>query len=334
MDIKFKKLKKEQILISLDRLTRFKPPKEKYIRVFSDIISSCLFEPKMKKHELTELPPDVFRDMAVNILNDSIKVHVTSDSATELEINKKILNYENSVFINDDYTQILLNNSINYYSAIKLIENNTKNNLRWLKSLMNNNSPLINREEYSLKFPIEKVLLVEGLTEETLLPVFAKYLGYDFDKAGIQIIPAGGKNQVVKLYYKLIEELKIPIFLLLDSDAKENLEQIKPKLRNIDKIHLVSCGEFEDLLPKSLIIKTVNSHLNNFASINETDLPDKISRVESLENIYKNIGLHEFKKAEFAKLVSENIVVDNDISSEIAEIIMEISLIHKNKQNS
>ena len=32
--MKYKTLTKEQILISLDRLTRFKPTKEKYLRVF------------------------------------------------------------------------------------------------------------------------------------------------------------------------------------------------------------------------------------------------------------------------------------------------------------
>ena len=40
--------------------------------------------------------------------------------------------------------------------------------------------------------------IVEGITEEILLPVFSKLLGYDFYAHGIQIIPAGGKNQVVK----------------------------------------------------------------------------------------------------------------------------------------
>ena len=124
----------------------------------------------------------------------------------------------------------------------------------------------------------------------------------------------------------MIEELKIPVFLLLDKDAEENIAQIKPKLRSIDKIHLVSCGEFEDLLPKSLIIKTVNNELNNFASINEEDLLDEVPEAKNLENIFKQKGLHEFKKADFAKLVRDNISEDSDISTEIAEIVMELSL--------
>ena len=69
---------------------------------------------------------------------------------------------------------------------------------------------------------------------------------------------AGGKNQVVKLYYRLVDSLNLPIFVLLDKDAKENLEEIKPKLRSIDKIHLLACGEFEDLLPLELVHRTLD----------------------------------------------------------------------------
>ena len=38
--MKYKKLTKEQLLISFDRLTRFKEPVIKYERVFKDIILS------------------------------------------------------------------------------------------------------------------------------------------------------------------------------------------------------------------------------------------------------------------------------------------------------
>ena len=50
--MKFKKLSEKQIIISIDRLTRFKPTEEKYLRVFKDIIVSNLIEPKIKKAEL------------------------------------------------------------------------------------------------------------------------------------------------------------------------------------------------------------------------------------------------------------------------------------------
>ena len=320
--IKYKKLTKEQIIISLDRLTRFKNPKDKYMRVFSDIILSNLIEPKLKKADLDKLEVELIKDYAVEILNSSISEYFLK--TPNFSINSKLKEYEESIFECDLETTEFLNNKINYSSVFDLIKDSNIINLRWLMSLSSSENLKQSREKLALRFPAEKVLLVEGLTEETLLPEFSKFLGYDFDKKGIQIIPAGGKNQVVKLYYQLSQELKIPIFLLLDKDAEDNLRQIKPRLRKIDRIHLVSCGEFEDLLPDSLIIKTVNNHLNNFASITTMDFDHSLSNVKNLENIFKQKGLHEFKKAEFAKLTEKNINSDSDISEEIKTIIHEL----------
>ena len=317
--MKYRKLEKEQIIISLDRLTRFKPTKEKYLRVFCDIILSNLIEPSIKKSELLSMNVNEIRDIAQEIFNASI-----IRSKIDFKINEKLKEYENSVFYNDYETQELLNNNIDFYNALDYIDDDSVINLKWLKNLAITQNNVKDRENLLLKFPIEKVILVEGLTEEILLPAFSRFLGVDFYKKGYQIIPAGGKNQVVKMYYKLIEEIKIPIFILLDKDAEDNINQIKPKLRDIDKIHLVSCGEFEDLLPKSLIVKTVNSELSNFASIMESDLTDEIPKAKNLELIFKEKGLHEFKKADFAKLVRENISEQSDVSDEIKEIIKEI----------
>ena len=318
--MKYKKLTNDQIIISLDRLTRFKSTKEKYRRVFFDILCSNILEPKLKKHELEELDVRTLTDYVTEIFNNSLAYKNSNDYS----INEKIKDYENSVFINDEQTNIMLNNKINYAEAIKLVPSDCVINLKWLKSLTENNNLSDIRKAHLLKFPIEKVILVEGITEEILLPAFSKYLGYDFYAEGIQIIASGGKNQVVKMYYQLSEEIKIPIFVLLDRDAEENIRQIQPKLRNIDKIHLVSCGEFEDLLSKSLIIKTINSHFQNFLSVTEDDINKPLPTAKILEEIFKTKGLHEFKKAEFAKLVRENISEDTDISEEIFEIVKEI----------
>lgn len=339
--MKYKKLTKEQIIISLDRLTRFKNTKEKYLRVYSDILLTNLIEPKLKKNDIEKIDFTLVTQYVSEIINGSL-----NDIECDININNYIRDYENSVFINDEETQKLLNNKINYLGAIELIPEDCPVNLKWLKELavmLNSFQHLTNselkfqvgkirkqvRNDKKLKYPIEEVLLVEGITEEILLPAFAKFLGYDFYSTGVQVIAAGGKNQVVKMYYKLAKDLKLPIFVLLDKDAEENINQIKPRLREQDRIHLVSCGEFEDLLPKSLIIKTVNSLFENFLTITESDLESDMPMAKILEEIFKTKGLHEFKKAEFAKLVQDKIETESDISTEIKAIIEEINFTNK-----
>ncbi len=318
--MKYKLLTDRQILISIDRLTRFKPTEDKYLRVFKDIISSSLMEPALKKRDLDNLDYKTLTDITTEIFNASFP-----SNNDDFSINEKLKEYENSIFNNSEEVQALLNNKLDYKSALELVTSDKPINLRWLKKLQENLEPQEIRNKFSTRFPISKVLLAEGITEEILLPKLGWLLGYDFDKMGIWVMGAGGKNQVVKTYYKLAEELKLPIFVLLDNDAKENLEQITPKLRSQDKIHLISSGEFEDLLPTNLILKTVNSEFQNFVTITEEEFNPELSTVNNLVEIFRIKGLHEFKKADFAQKVAENIFDVSDVSEEIKEIFEELS---------
>ena len=276
-NIKIKPLTKEQLIISIDRLTRFK--RGKYLRVFCDILTSNLISPKYKKYEIEDMEPEKLRDLAQYVINFSLEnLGYVCDG--DLSLNKKILDYEN------------------YMEKARV--------------------------EYSLGFPVKEVIIVEGATEEILLPEFAKICGYDFDKEGIYVISAGGKNQVVKMYYKLVEYLKLPIFVLLDKDAKENLEEIIPRLRKIDRIHLLECGEFEDLLTHDLINRTIEYEFSNISIIEKDLLNSDEPRTKVLEEFFRTRGMHEFKKAEFAGMVKNNIKSTSDVSPEIMRIIEEI----------
>lgn len=318
-DVKIKNLTLEQIRISLDRLTRFKFTEDKYLRVFKDVILSNLIEPKFKRKDLDEMEYEELKSFAEKIFNKSIN-ELSNFKQNSQIINKKLFDYENKIFKLNDEINKLVNNNINYDSAINLLNGDLPINLIWLKSLSTEQNI---REEKSVRFPIEKVVITEGITEEILLPVFAEHLGYDFDKKGVQIISAGGKNQVVKLVYTLVEQLKLPMFILLDNDAKSNYEQILPKLRTIDKIHLLSHGEFEDILPKELILKTLNDYFKNLNYIEEKEFEDE-RMVKNLEEIFKRKGFHEFKKAEFAQLVKTHISTEEDLSGEVKCIIKEL----------
>lgn len=319
---KVKPMTKEQILISIDRLTRFKNTEVKYLRVFRDILTNNLIIPKFKKTELEEMNFEEIKNWAEFVINYSLE-KMGKPQDNDYTINQKLYDYEKSVFIFGKEVEKLLKNKINYKACLDFIDETSPKNLQWLKILSSKDIKKI-RKEKSLRFPIEKVVIAEGATEETLLPEFGKYCGFDFDKEGIYVLSAGGKNQVVKLYYSLSEVLKLPIFVLLDKDASENLEEIKPKLRSCDKIHLLACGEFEDLLPIKLVLRTLEYELKNISILEKEKLNEDIPRVKFLEDVFKTRGMHEFKKVEFAKMVKLNIKTDEDISPEIRDIINEI----------
>ena len=260
-NIKYKPLTKERILISVDRLTRFKNPEEKYTRVFRDILTSNLITPAYKKSELENMDYCDLTGIAEHIINNSLKSLVSDYKESDLYINYLIQTFENSVFYIDENTAKLLNNSINYSALISLLVGD------------------------------------------------------------IQLMSAGGKNQVVKLFYKFAEQLKIPIFVLLDSDAEQNVIEIEPKLRKHDKIYRIESGEFEDILPKNLVEKSLKSSIKNISLSPEEESDYSEGTVHYLEEFYRTRGAHEFKKAEFAHIVKENIAGISDVSDEFRKII-------------
>lgn len=315
-------MSKSQLVICFDRLTRFKFTEDKYLRVFKEIILSNLIEPKFKKSKLDTMDYECIRDYAQEIINFSLNA-LEHKTTKNYSINKKILEYEKSVFTLDKKVSALLENKIDYNSALKILDKKKlPQNLIWLASLDKNTKTKSSGKKLNLKFPVKKLVLVEGITEEILLPKLAKISGLDFDKNGIYLISAGGKNQVVKLFYQYAQILKIPIFVLLDNDASENLKEIQPKLRKSDSIHLLKKGEFEDILPHNLIKRTLNK-IFDYNLITISELRQNLPMTKLLEEIFKIRG-KEFKKAEFALLLSQNLKNKKDISSEMELIIEQI----------
>ncbi|MDR1168689.1 MAG: ATP-dependent endonuclease [Heliobacteriaceae bacterium] len=321
--LKVKPLTQEQILISIDRLTRFKETETKYLRVFKDIITNGLIEPKFGKKELDAMDYEKLRDYAQYVLNSSIET-AGFELSDDYIINLRLFDNEKALFdINENIKKLLVNN-INYMAILPLINKKSPLNLRWLKELAVSMDLVKSRQEKKLLFPLEKIVLAEGATEEILLPEFAKLCGYDFNENGVYVVSAGGKNQVVKYFYKIYQSLKIPVFILLDNDAVESTKEIQPKLRIFDRIYLIKSGEFEDLLPLPLVKKTLNNMLRNFCKVKESDLARNLPAVKKLEEFFRKQGLPEFKKADFARAVKENIVYKSDVSDEIEKIIKEI----------
>lgn len=68
-------------------------------------------------------------------------------------------------------------------------------------------------------FFANKIILVEGPTEELALPIYFERLGFDTTEFGIEVIGVGGKGNLAK-WWRLFTLYKIPTFLCFDNDAK------------------------------------------------------------------------------------------------------------------
>ena len=318
---------KEELTLAIDRLTRFKSPEEKYNRVFKEIIAKYLITPKIGFKEYEKLSEKDIVNFVEEIFSISLN-QLEKQASTSTALYKSIINIENELYNINEQTKKLMLAKIPYEQILHLNKNKLlpKNLQFWNYFLNLNIAPDEIRKKFKTTFPIKKVVLAEGITEEILLPKFAQILKFNFNENGIIVIPAGGKNQVAKEYLKLRDELKVPIIILLDADATEIAQKISNKLRVTDRLILIEKGEFEDILPLSLLKKTINYKFINIFKIEENDFSQDVSRVKDLEEIYRINGLGEFKKAEFAHTIDS--ILDNNsekyISNEIKNIVNEI----------
>lgn len=324
--IKYKYLSIDELIISTDRLSRFKLPEEAYNRVFTSIILKYLISPKYSKSEIENLDDIEFAKISKEIWNKSVK-KIFGKQKKENNILKLIAE---STFKNiDSRTQALINNNLYLNSILNTIDfRKAPINLKFLiKSSKLNDLSLINIESQrnKLLFPIKRLVIVEGITEEILLPVFAKKLNMSFEENGIYILGAGGKSKSPALYMKLKDKVKIPVTLLFDNDAKEICDLLKNKLEPKDNIILIGNGEFEDILSVNLIKRSLNCEYEPATPIILEELRIHNKMCENIEEFYRTRHLGEFKKSKLSKVIANNIKYNTDITDEIKNIIFELT---------
>ena len=261
--MKFKNIPESYIKVILDRLFRLKPAYERYERVFSDIINKFLIRENAQEVNISRIDIDEKISLAVQIFNQSVqKIHTGFDNF----LNNYIMQEEERLFYPNPLSKKYLRAGLNLEAAFEIIkdEPDLKINLKQIQRLLAKKTDSHKlRYDESLLYPVKKILLCEGATEEILLENLCAICGYDFKKEGVYVLGAGGKNQVARKYYGMIEEFKIPVFVLLDNDAGATKELILPKLRAHDRIYVIRSGEFEDILPKKLITKALNHRYNS-----------------------------------------------------------------------
>ncbi len=323
--LKYKLLSFYELTVNLDRLSRFKLPDESFIRVFHGIILKYLISPKYSKSEIEMLEPKYISDIVKTIWNASVKASCPCKNIkTEKNVLKELIN---STFKNiDKRTQTYIDTKLDIKPILlKLNYNDCCFNLRFLIKAYTSNEDYENlRKKFSLKLPIKKLLIVEGVTEEILLPVFAKKLNKDFDKEGVFILGAGGKSKSPTIYMKIKDKLKIPVIFLFDADAQEVYKVLKKYILKKDSIIMINNGEFEDILSQNLIKRSLNKEYLPATPISISELRKNKKMCINIEEFYKIRKLGEFKKSKLSKIIAKNVKYNSDITSEIKNIVYNI----------
>ncbi len=331
--VKIKFLTLEELIINLDRLSRFKLPEDSFSRVFNSVILKNLIYPKYSQKEIENFNSEEISVLFQKIWNESVYniFGKTKDSGCA---QMALISVIKSTFKNiDANTETLLNTHLNIFPVLKKVNyEKAPINLKFLIKVnesFNNCSfslnDLINiRMNFGLKYPIRKLIIAEGITEEILLPVFASKLGCNFDKEGIYIIGSGGKSKSPSLYLKLKDKLNIPIVLLFDSDAKEICQFLQKQMLRKDKILIIENGEFEDILSINLLKRSLNGEYMQTLPAVKSDFHIYNSMCENIEYYYKSRHLGEFKKAKLSKIIAGNVKYKTDITDDIKLLIKRI----------
>jgi predicted ATP-dependent endonuclease of OLD family len=134
-------------------------------------------------------------------------------------------------------------------------------------------------------FFASKIVLVEGLTEEYSLPIYADAIAdCAFDPQNISVVECGGKGAMDRLY-RIFNELHIPCYLLLDYDSGNADKDIIEKSKEL----LAFGGESPDE-PKGLLVA---DRVACFKQTWEKDLRGETPDVEALTAAArKDLGLN------------------------------------------
>ena len=333
-------IKEDEFLSYIDWLTRFKNPFFNFLRVSQKIITKNTIAPKFNTKKFEDLDFESKVVLTKYIWEKSIE-KLLGDINPQKQKLKDFLIYEEEQTFNTDYLLDFLkfqnlSNPVKNYKKIReeiflpieeLVEHYEQKDNRpdfLLRLIEKKNSKLDNKKLFKSQtnYASTKLLfLVEGITEEKILPIFAKKEGIDFEKNGIKLKAAGGKTHLLKYYAQVRNLLKIPVFILLDADGKDIIEDLNNILEEKDSVYLISKGEIEDILPHELIIRAINNYFSMQGAITEDDLNKNEPMAKILYNLYKEKGFGEFHKAKFAQILQENITSKEDAKGEIEEIL-------------
>ncbi len=153
-------------------------------------------------------------------------------------------------------------------------------------------------------FFAQKVVLVEGATEEFSLPVYFDALGYNVDRHGISIINAEGKGNLDRLY-RIYNEFRIPTYIVTDGDSGKDKDGDSKRLTKeiLEMLSLTSPVDY----PPTIIGDVFAIFEVDYETTVRAEIPD-YSALES--ETRRELGKKSDEgKGMVAKVVAEKLIV-------------------------
>ncbi|MFA4974094.1 MAG: ATP-dependent endonuclease [bacterium] len=119
-------------------------------------------------------------------------------------------------------------------------------------------------------FFASKIILVEGVTEEYSLPIYADVLSNcAFDPQGISVVECGGKGPMDRLF-RIFNELHIPCYILFDYDRNNKEKNVIDKSKEL----LALAGEDQNAPQALFVADTIACFPNKWEDDLKNEIPD------------------------------------------------------------
>ena len=163
---------------------------------------------------------------------------------------------------------------------------------------------------------IHTLVLVEGMTEEVLLPALLKIAGAS---DGIRVQSCGGKTAMLSHYQRIRPWFSGRIRLVLDADATDIDTPLQKSLHPQDALYLIPQGAIEDCYELPLFLNALNQIRQGFPPLSAEDFQtwcatqkvSKRSRSQVYHRFWVAHGLEGFDKTFLAHRIADTLKRDN-----------------------
>lgn len=132
-------------------------------------------------------------------------------------------------------------------------------------------------------FFTNKIILVEGLTEELALPIYFEKVGLDLLRENIEIINVNVKGELAK-WWRFFTHYNIPVYIVFDNDNKNDQNGYKRK--DALKAIGIKDNEIENLLNAD--DWNINEKFCVFGKDFEDTIRNSFKKYKDLEDSIKN----------------------------------------------